>query len=84
MTDKEVGELWADNNLYEHNQAIEALIRKLVEERAEVIGCLHKEGYRDVPMREDRRGWIPYKTVALSDFGIDEKDFNNEKAKTQT
>jgi hypothetical protein len=77
LSDKEVGELWErhrdNHDYYQEDQAEEicALIRKLVEEREEVIGWEHREGYREVPLNEKRNGWIPYLGIALSDFGID-------------
>ena len=65
MKDKEVGELW---QLYNEECSVRDLIRKLVEERADV---------RDIPKGYPIADWSRERRIneALRDFGIDPADF---------
>ncbi len=73
MDDKEVGDLWARTKL----SVVLELIRKLVDERAHVLGWLEREGYtpndRVLPIKE--YGNIDFERAALEDFGIDPESY---------
>jgi hypothetical protein len=68
MMDKELGKLWVDTNYMEtgYSGLVVSLIRKLVEERKNLLLMRHTGGARWTDKEEDAA-----ERLALCDFGID-------------
>ena len=81
MEDKEVGELWRHWQEFHGSSSAAGdvckLIRKLVDERAKVLGWEDREGYghRATRIPLDQWGMPDFILAALEDFSIDPETF---------